>query len=312
MSSTSALSAAAPNARSNLPRELTFDVFGRTLAALEWGNPAGTPTIALHGWLDNANTFNRLAPLLPELRIVALDFAGHGRSSHLPPGCHYHGLFDIQDVLAVADQLGWERFNLIGHSMGAGISSELAGLFPERVIKAVMIDGFLATGGADPRERINSNREALLQMLHKSDRQPPVYGNLDDMVTRVTQATDQSAAAARELVERGHKPVAGGYTWRTDPRIRFNTPLRMPTEQIDELMRRTTAPGLLIVARQGDRWYRSEVEARKASHPDLTVVEMDGPHHIHLEPDHCETVAGLIRSFLEIAPTTGDQSRFST
>jgi pimeloyl-ACP methyl ester carboxylesterase len=293
MSSTSALSAAAPSAESNLPRELTFEVFGRTLAALAWGDPAGTPTIALHGWLDNANTFNRLAPLLPELRIVALDFAGHGRSSHLPPGCHYHGLFDIQDVLAVADQLGWERFNLIGHSMGAGISSELAGLFPERVIKAVMIDGFLATGGADPRERINSNREALLQMLHKSDRQPRSTAIWRTWSTRVTQATDQSAAAARELVERGHKPVAGGYTWRTDPRIRFNTPLRMPTEQIDELMRRTTAPGLLIVARQGDRWYRSEVEARKARHPDLTVVEMDGPHHIHLEPDHCEAVAAI-------------------
>jgi len=182
--------------------------------------------------------------------------------------------------------------------MGAGISTELAGLFPERVIRAVMIDGFLATGGADPKERIDSNREAVLQMLYKSDRQPPVYADLDDMVARVTQATDQSAAAARELVQRGHKSVAGGYTWRTDPRIRFNTPLRMPTEQIDELISRTTAPALLIVARQGDRWYRSEVGAREAKHPDLTVVEMDGPHHIHLEPDHCETVAGYIRPFL--------------
>jgi len=41
-------------------------------------------------------------------------------------------------------------------------------------------------------------------------------------------------------------------------------------------MTRTTAPSLLIVARQGDRWYRSEVDARKAKHPNLTVVEMDG------------------------------------
>jgi len=282
----------------NQPRERSFRVFDRTLAALQWGDPAGTPTIALHGWLDNANTFNRLAPLLPELNLLALDFAGHGRSDHLPPGSHYHALFDIQDVLAVAAALGWERFNLIGHSMGAGISSELAGLFPERVLRAVMIDGFLATGGAGPRERIDANREAVLQMLHKSDRLPPVYASLEDMVARVTQATDQTAEAARELVARGHKAAHGGYTWRTDPRIRFQTPLRMPSEQIDELMRRTTAPGLLIVARQGDRWYRSEVEARQAQHPNLTVVEMDGPHHIHLEPAHCGQVAAFVRAFL--------------
>jgi hypothetical protein len=36
--------------------------------------------IALHGWLDNANSFARLAPQLKGLRIVALDLAGHGYS----------------------------------------------------------------------------------------------------------------------------------------------------------------------------------------------------------------------------------------
>jgi pimeloyl-ACP methyl ester carboxylesterase len=281
-----------------MPIARTFEVVGSTLAALQWGEENGTPTFALHGWLDNANTFNRLAPLLPELNLVALDFAGHGLSSHRPPGVHYHPLLDIQDVLAVADQLGWERFNLIGHSMGAGIASELAGLFPERVAKAVMIDGFVATGGAGAAERINENREAVLQMLHASTKKPPVYTSLDDMVRRVTEATDQTWAAADALVARGHKPVDGGYTWRTDPRIRFRTPLRMTSEQIDELMRRTTCAALLIVANSGDRWYRDEVAARHAVHPNLEIAYIDGPHHVHLEPEYYRDVADLTRAFL--------------
>ncbi len=87
--------------------ERTFEVLGANFAAKHWPNAEGYPTLALHGWLDNANTFDLLAPALPELNIVGLDFAGHGRSDHRPPGVHYPSLLDVPDVLAVADSLGW-------------------------------------------------------------------------------------------------------------------------------------------------------------------------------------------------------------
>ena len=92
------------------------------LAAKAWGNPDGVPFLGLHGWLDNANTFNRLAPLLPELNFIALDFAGHGLSDHRAPGVHYTSFFDVQDVVAAAEALGFERFGLIGHSMGGAVT----------------------------------------------------------------------------------------------------------------------------------------------------------------------------------------------
>ena len=84
------------------PKELTFDVNGLRLTAKTWGDPAGTPTLALHGWLDNANTFDALAPLLRELDLVAPDFAGHGFSSHRPAGVHYTSFADVQDAIAIA------------------------------------------------------------------------------------------------------------------------------------------------------------------------------------------------------------------
>src|SRR5258705_12818297 len=107
-------------------KELSFSVNGLRLTAKTWGDPMSAPTFALHGWLDNADSFDRLAPLLPELDLVALDFAGHGFSSHRPAGVHYTSLLDVQDVVAVANDLGWEQFNLIGHSMGAAVAAKLA------------------------------------------------------------------------------------------------------------------------------------------------------------------------------------------
>ena len=40
----------------------------------------------------------------------------------------------IADALAAADALGWDRFSLLGHSMGAGIASLVAGTAPERIV----------------------------------------------------------------------------------------------------------------------------------------------------------------------------------
>ncbi len=281
---------------------MEFNVFGRRIAAKHWGSSSGVRTLALHGWLDNANTFNWLAPLLPELNIVALDFAGHGLSDHRAAGVHYHNLMDIQDILMVAEQLEWSKFGLIGHSMGASIASELSALFPERINEAVMIDGFVTTGGACPEEQLEHNREAVQSMLTAHLKQPRVYADVSVMAQRVTEATDQSLAAAQILVQRGHKSVDQGVTWRTDPCIRFTTPLRYTREQINLMLQSTSAPGLLIVAEQGDTWYHGEIEETQAHHPSLQVVKMPGPHHIHLEAETVKAVAGHIRDFHKLPP----------
>jgi len=42
-----------------------------------WGPEDGIPVLALHGWQDNAGTYDTLAPLLPNtIRLVCLDFCG--------------------------------------------------------------------------------------------------------------------------------------------------------------------------------------------------------------------------------------------
>lgn len=68
-----------------------------------------------------------------ELDLVLLDLPGHGHSTWLPVGAEYTLSSAISILLQIADALGWERFTLLGHSLGGGVASLLAAAAPERV-----------------------------------------------------------------------------------------------------------------------------------------------------------------------------------
>ena len=108
----------------------------------EWGNSAGEPWIALHGWLDNCGSFDQLIPFFPPEthRIIAIDLPGHGFSSHFPSGFSYHYLEGLQYIRRVANYFQLDKFSLIGHSMGGGMSFMYAVTHPEHVQKLVMLD----------------------------------------------------------------------------------------------------------------------------------------------------------------------------
>jgi len=59
-----------------VPEEVEIQTSTLRLVAKCWGKPEGLPVLALHGWLDNAATFDHLAPFLPEFRLVSLDLPG--------------------------------------------------------------------------------------------------------------------------------------------------------------------------------------------------------------------------------------------
>ena len=278
--------------------EIRFTLPSIEIAGKVWGEPGGLPVIGLHGWLDNAASFDLIGPQLNGVHLVALDLPGHGLSDHLPAG-GYSLWQQAATVLQVADHLGWERFALLGHSMGGIISCILSGTLPERIMGAAMIDGFLpVTGEAqDAPEQMARFFRASQALAHK---RKPIYDCADKAVSaRVLGGTSRiSRAAAARLVERGLMPEQGGWTWRTDPQLMLPSPVRLTADHALAFAEAITTPTCLVLASEGVMAKRAQLVERIDSLTHIQTHRLEGGHHLHLE-EAAASVATIIDSFFQ-------------
>ncbi len=105
------------------------------------GGRGGVPVLLVHGGAARLEQWSaQLAHLRRTRRAVALDLRGHGESE--PPRDHDLSLEGLaEDLLAVADALGLERFVLVAHSHGTAVAAVLAALHPARLAGLVLVDG---------------------------------------------------------------------------------------------------------------------------------------------------------------------------
>lgn len=274
--------------------ELRFEVNGQLIAARATGPVEGLPVLALHGWLDNAASFRALSPALEGVRLIALDLIGHGFSDHRPAGTPYYIWDNLTDVIGVADELGWSRFHLLGHSMGASICSLLAGAFPERVESLVLIEGLgpLVDTPAEAPEQM----ARAIRSRSRRKRSARFYASMEDAVqARMRGRFPVGEKAARWLVERSLVHTARGFRWRSDPALNLPSVLRMTEEQVRAFLERICCPTLLVLGTDG---IATELTAaRAACIARLQQISLEGGHHLHLEPEASQRIATEINRF---------------
>ena len=106
---------------------------GRRLSYAEYGDPDGEPVILLHGNPGSRLFYGLIpgAPFRAGLRLICPDRPGYGQSDFFPRG---RGVEDYpDDVTALADALGLDRFAIFGASGGGPYALACAWKIPHRL-----------------------------------------------------------------------------------------------------------------------------------------------------------------------------------
>lgn len=275
--------------------EMEIELPHLRFAARRQGDPGGRKLLAVHGWLDNAASFEPIAPWFADYDLVAIDLPGHGRSGHRPPGTWYHTIDYLNELLAIVEQLGWQRFSLLGHSLGAAIASVFAAAVPERVEQLFLVEG-LGPLSTPTEKSLDLLRAAMHERAGIHAKQMRVFADLD-APTRARMQHPQmplSEAAARLLVERGTRPVPGGWVWSSDPRLTLTSAIRLTERQVRNYIAGIQCPARLVLADPPMPFVdRAVLEGRTDLVPTLELIHLPGSHHLHMESP--EAVARALR-----------------
>jgi pimeloyl-ACP methyl ester carboxylesterase len=113
----------------------TFDRDGLSFDVSDTGPTEGRVIIALHGFPEDRHCWDPLAAILAGggYRTLAPDQRGYSPGARPTDRRAYTLEVLAGDVLALADQAGASRFDVVGHDWGAALAWYLAGTYPDRI-----------------------------------------------------------------------------------------------------------------------------------------------------------------------------------
>ncbi len=245
------------------------------LRYLDWGG-GSLPILMLHGLRGYAETWQAVAEQLPSrFRPLALDQRGRGGSDWAPWQSYWVGQY-VSDLESFVDQLGLDRFILLGHSMGGTNAIVYAARHPDRVAALVIEDmGPGASSASSGSSRIKGELGGT----------PGAFASWSEAEAywRVQRPHASSEAVRSRLRYTLRELADGSVGWRYDlegiGRARLD-----PSLQIDlwPYVTDLRCPGLVIRGGQSDFLARTTAEEMVRRNANLRWVQIEGAsHYVH-------------------------------
>ena len=277
------------------------------VASKTYGDPKNPWVIALHGWLDNAASFDALAPLLKDVYVIALDLPGHGHSDAMTSPDHYTIAHYADVVAQIIQQSHHQPIRLLGHSLGGGIAAFIASQHPSFIDSVIMIDvlGPLSSEKQDTED----NAENMLRSMRDaaSRARKKTYASLEDMIHIRARVNHLPVSRVQPMVERGVCQTEDGWMWVYDHALTQKTKHPLSESQVLSILANIQCPVMVIEASEGifkgEAYHSKRFKALTHAHHAL----LTGHHHIHME---CPSkVADIISEFYSYLSTVATKKK---
>jgi pimeloyl-ACP methyl ester carboxylesterase len=269
---------------------------------VDWGNHDKPLAILVHGGRDHARSWDFVALALRErFHIVAPDLRGHGDSDWSIGGAYSitDHVLDLGQLMNALEPTG--PVTLIGHSLGAGVVLQRAGVFPAAVKAMVAIEG-LGPPGAMLRETPAYERMEswVSDMRALAQRKPREYATIEQAMARMREANPHlSEEMARHLtIYSVRRNENGTLSWKYDNYTRATSPYLFNLKDAMEIWSRIRCPTLLV---RGDSswagdWERDgRLDAFRSA--ELVTIKQAG-HWVH--HDQLAEFLVVVKRFLQL------------
>ncbi len=275
--------------------EKSIKIDGMNFHYKEYHSGSPKKLIALHGWLDNAASFDVLAPHLKDFHVLCLDLPGHGLSGHDSAGKGY--LFSDWVVYLAkfiyVMNLGDELY-LLGHSMGAGICTVYASLQLQPLQKIFLIDGLVPVPSM--QKSIHDRLASYVKYCIKSTFKDRAFKNQADIFIARKMATPSmpDSAVQAVMIRQCRQLDDGSWKLLSDPFLSVPSAMTFSENEVSNLVENVSCD--VVFFRADDPYYE---KYHMLSQPHLSKIKkldeipISGSHYIHFECP--EKIAGLIQ-----------------
>jgi pimeloyl-ACP methyl ester carboxylesterase len=228
---------------------------------------SGRPVLLLHGLTCHLGYWLRVAPLLQEVRVVALDFRGHGLSDHAGS----YGYADYEsDVQWLLGELALEDVMVAGHSLG-GYVGLLAAARSDRIGRALALD-VKSDWTQDDAAFAARAREA-------AQRIEPERASLESKIAKSVAPTALDGGELEALAERSIEAVDGGWRFRWDRRVLATDPV-----EPSAFLGAVRCPVHVLAGANSDVMPPDRAQRFAEAIPGATVEIVEGAgHHVELD-----------------------------
>jgi pimeloyl-ACP methyl ester carboxylesterase len=259
----------------------------------EWGDPANSAIVLLHGLRGYSGTWRNLARALSaHFHMIAFDARGRGESDW-DRGRSYYADAYVSDLEAVVEAFGLKRFVLIGHSMGGTTSYLYARNNPER-LEALVVEDITAGSSVSGAgfERIVAEMRAL----------PTRFADWSEarLYWRKLRPNVGDAAIEERLWESMRADADGSVIWRYDAEGIAKTRISPdPARGVDlwPVIAGIAVPTLVIRGGKSDFCDLDAVHKLEAQNPMLRHATVEGASH-YVHDDAPQDFLRLVEGFL--------------